>query len=209
MSCKVFVGNVPFDCTNENFINVFKNLKGYLNAEIISRNNQISTTRGFGFITFSSEKFANDFLDEKHNITINDRTLRFTKYCNTNNNFIFKNLKKNNIFVSNLPDNLIKDEDFINLFKKNFNNAEIIIGYINKDIITNKNINTGYIEFKNEKDYNDAIKKKYIELNNHKIYIAKFSKNNKQVFSYNMCDIYKVAFNEKAKKSILQNTNTN
>lgn len=206
MSCKVFVGNVPFDCTNENFINVFKNLKGYLNAEIISRNNQISTTRGFGFITFSSEKFANDFLDEIKNITytINDRTLRFTKYFNTNNNFIFKNLKKNNIFVSNLPDSLVKDEDLINLFKKNFNNAEIVIGYINKDIITNKNINTGYIEFKNEKDYNDAIKKKFIELNNHKIFISKFSKNNKPVFSYNMCEIYKVAFNEKANKNNLQ-----
>ena len=93
-SCKIFVGNVPFDCTDNEFKDAFIHFDGYLNAELISRS-QTNNTRGFGFVAFINSDYVNKFLEKKEKIIIKDRTLRFTKYTEKNDsNFIIKNLKK-------------------------------------------------------------------------------------------------------------------
>ena len=75
---KIFVGNVPFDCTTLEFINCFKYLEGYVTCDIIKRYNS-KISRGFGFIILTSKDQANKLLNEK-NFKLKDRTLRFNKY---------------------------------------------------------------------------------------------------------------------------------
>jgi RNA recognition motif-containing protein len=76
---KVFVGNVPFNCTQEEFQNCFSNVPGYKNADVIRRYNS-NFSRGFGFITFNSDSDATALLSSHDNIILKDRTLRLSRY---------------------------------------------------------------------------------------------------------------------------------
>ena len=48
---KIFVGNVPFQCSKEEFTDCFNKYKGFLDADIVNRFNS-ENCRGFGFVTF-------------------------------------------------------------------------------------------------------------------------------------------------------------
>lgn len=75
--CKIFVGNVPFQCNQVEFANCFEKIQGYVKAEIIYK---LGTTisRGFGFVTFDCPENAKKLLDKT--IMFKDRVLRFTQY---------------------------------------------------------------------------------------------------------------------------------
>ncbi len=138
-TCKVFVGNVPFNLTEEEFQECFKNLEGYVTAELISRN-QTKSTRGFGFITFENSKYVKKFLEDRIEIIVKDRKLRFTNYYDSNtDDFMINTIKKNNIFVYNIPEDYT-DNDFKQTFSKF---GKVILAYINKDINTKKNYQQG------------------------------------------------------------------
>ncbi len=204
-SCKIFAGNVPFDCTNEEFKNAFISLEGYVNAELISRT-QNNSTRGFGFITFSNTEQVNNFLDKKEKISIRDRTLRFTKYQeNNDSDFIIKNLKKNNIFVSNIPNYFNND-----ILKKIFSSyGEVLLCYINTDINTGKKMNTGYVEFADEKTFKTVLNLKNIKLDdNANLLISRFKEKsvNKNT-KYDIREIYKIAFNAGRKYATYETEN--
>lgn len=121
--CKIFVGNVPFQCDKNEFVNCFEKMQGYIRAEIICK---LGTTvcRGFGFVTFDCPENAKLLL-EKH-ITIKDRTLRFTQYLTSSENQIppEKHIvpmqiesSKNLIIVKNVGDMTRQDiHDFFSNF---------------------------------------------------------------------------------------------
>ena len=75
--CKIFVGNVPFQCGQVEFTECFEKMAGFIKAEIIYK---LGTTisRGFGFVTFDSPENARDLLHRT--ISFKDRPLRFTQY---------------------------------------------------------------------------------------------------------------------------------
>lgn len=203
-SCKVFVGNVPFDCSDQEFKDAFKSVEGCIAAELIQRS-QSNNTRGFGFITFSNSLLAMNFLDKKEQIIIKDRILRFTKYHDSNDSdFITNNLKKNNIFVYNIPKYFDNDK-LINLFS---NYGQILIGYINKDINTKRKTNTGIIEYANTESYNKVLDMKYISLDDGSILtVSKYKEDYPSSKSpdYDIKEIYKIAFNAGRKAGILEN----
>jgi nucleolin len=205
--CKIFVGNVPFDCTNEEFKNAFKTFEGCVNAELISRT-QNNSTRGFGFITLSTLDMVNEFLDKKEKITIRDRTLRFTKYQeNNDSDFIIKNLKKNNIFVSKIPSYFTND-----ILKNIFSSyGEVLLSYINTDINTGKKMDTGYVEFANEKTFKTVLNLKNIKLDDNTILlISKFKeKSANKNTKYDIREIYKIAFNAGRKYATYENNENN
>lgn len=202
-SCKVFVGNVPFDCTDIEFKEAFKSIEGCINAELIQRS-QSNNTRGFGFITFSSNLLASNFLEKKEKIILKERTLRFTKYYDSNDSdFITNNLKKNNIFVSNIPKYFDNDR-FINLFSQF---GPILIGYINKDLNSKKKTNTGIIEFSNNESCNKALDLKFISLDDGNILnVTRYKEESPSSKSpdYDMTEIYKIAFTAGKKAGMLE-----
>lgn len=76
---KVFVGNVPFKCTSEEFAECFKALDGYRTADVVrfSHNN---ASRGFGFVSFETKEQADALLGENENIELLGRKLRISPY---------------------------------------------------------------------------------------------------------------------------------
>ena len=76
--CKIFVGNVPFQCNQLEFNECFEKMPGFIKAEIVCKNDG-SLSRGFGFVTFDTKENAEKLM-ENTNITFKDRILRFTEY---------------------------------------------------------------------------------------------------------------------------------
>lgn len=81
--CKVFVGNVPFQCTQQEFSECFESMPGFIKAEVINKINT-PASRGFGFVTFDSYENAMALIESSSivssSIVCKDRILRFTKY---------------------------------------------------------------------------------------------------------------------------------
>lgn len=89
---KLFVGNVPYLCTQEEFEKCFEDVDGFKKAELITiykcKNN---VSRGFGFVTMETPIDA-DKLKRRDDIVFKGRTLRFTQY---KNDIIKKLISKN------------------------------------------------------------------------------------------------------------------
>ena len=75
---KVFVGNVPFECTDKDFINPFKDMDGFVDAKVIRHPKSLTSTRGFGFVCFEKQEHIDNLL--KNTIKINDREVRISNY---------------------------------------------------------------------------------------------------------------------------------
>lgn len=105
-SAKIFVGNVPFQCTKDEFIKCFSSMDGYLSADIIRRPKS-KLSRGFGFVEFDTVDNATKLLNNNV-IQLKDRTLRFTFYINQagDNKEIKKSYKKNVSFDKTTSDNM-------------------------------------------------------------------------------------------------------
>jgi RNA recognition motif-containing protein len=107
--CKVFVGNVPFQCNQVEFQNCFDKLTGFIKAEIVCKPGT-NISRGFGFVTFDSPETAK-YLIGNESMIFKDRNLRFTEYVSSDNN---KNSNFNN-------DNVNNSKQLISLGLKNKN----------------------------------------------------------------------------------------
>ena len=180
--CKVFVGNVPFKCNIEEFNDCFKNMNGFIKAELCSQNNDDSS-RGFGFLIFDTPENAKAVLNLK-NIKFMDRELRFHPYN-------FENVKKISLSVSNdlsymsLYNNILNNKNYIHISKLPPNTAREDLkkifskyGKIGKyflmtDQKTGMLKNTAIVEIIENDIFEFLINKKAITYNNH---ILEFSK---------------------------------
>src|SRR5438132_1441527 len=167
---KIFVGNVPFQCAKEEFIECFKNYDGFVDGDIVFRpsGNGPNISRGFGFICFKTDTHANNFMIGKHQIIFKNRILRFTKYIpntstvthSTNNK---TNELKNLLYVKNIPLNL----QYIDL-----KNMFTIYGEVGI-VFINKGNNSGIVEIKNKDIYEQLLNMKTIDHNGTKIELDK------------------------------------
>jgi polyadenylate-binding protein len=177
-SCKVFVGNVPYSISENEFKTYFDKYDGFVNAELASKNNN---TRGIGFVIFKNSNFVDKFLNNMEKIVIKNRELRISKYHNKNDNDFFLKSYNKNIFVHNIPKNFTNDN-----LKKIFSK----FGKVTLAYIYNKT-NTGYVEFENEATYYKVMSFKNICIDDTILYISANNKKEK----YNINEIYKIAFN--------------
>ena len=164
---KIFVGNVPYDCTQDEFFNCFKNIDGFINAELIF-NNHTKLSRGFGFVTIKTELHGNNLKNKI--IFCKDRELRFTNYQNNINTYSC-NSRNNYIYVNNIPEK--KDREWL---RNCFSEYEPIGKYM---ILTNhqtgKLKSCGVIEIINDNKYKNVLSKKYILCNNNiKLNISRY-----------------------------------
>jgi RNA recognition motif-containing protein len=124
LACKVFVGNIPFQCDQDEFISCFENMKGFISAEIIYKPNS-NITRGFGFVSFDTRENAKSLI-ANNNISFENRILRFSEYMFDNwkekekNNKVINTikLKKQNLLIMKGIDENITREKIYEIFSK-------------------------------------------------------------------------------------------
>lgn len=173
---KIFVGNIPFKCCVKDFINLFNNECGFIDAGL-----QIDPitkcTKGYGFVEFDSKENAHKIIDKQ--FIIGDRVLRLSEYKTK----IYENKK---IFVKDLYGVTLKDfEDF---FKKYGN---IVKSYIITNRVTGESKGMGIVEFETEISYKNALNESDSYINGQKISIYPFkdkyneTKNNNKLESTN------------------------
>lgn len=143
---KVFVGNVPYQCTREEFQDCFKDMEGFVNADIIRRYKS-KLTRGFGFVVFETREQADNIM-KNDTIQLKDRILRFSEYSFDKTDKI-KEDKVYQVFVNNLK---------AGTTEKQFNDALSHYGNILSSIVTSKNDKTfGVATFELLEDYKNAL----------------------------------------------------
>lgn len=142
MSQRIFVGNVPYKCTDEEFTNCFSHINGFKKAEIAKKYNS-KMSRGFGFAEFDNEDALNKALSEK--IEIHERELRIAKYedqpPNDKKKESLKNKKKKlyKVFIKDFGNT--SEEVLKNTFEKF---GEIIVFYIKESYNGDKYCVIGY-----------------------------------------------------------------
>lgn len=181
--CKIFVGNVPFQCTREDFQSCFSNMEGFVTADIIRRfRSKIS--RGFGFVVFGNQEQANKLL-LREDITLKDRTLRFSTYDskteedNTEQSVRQQRQQKPKeryftIFVKGLP-NETSSEQLAAMFQQY---GEML----SASVYERDGRYTGVVTMKTEEGYNNALNGQYD--NNVNVYPYRRRKQQKHFIGY-------------------------
>ncbi len=131
MDCKIFVGNVPFDCTNIEFRDCFKNINGYITADLISM-------RGFGFVVLEN-KMQRDLILTNNNFFIKNRKLRLSPYDNQTKD---STEKSSYIKLENISQNISRD-DISNEFS---NFCRVGKCFIDTNRVTGEKLSTGLVE---------------------------------------------------------------
>ena len=104
--CKIFVGNVPYQCTQEEFARCFQNINGFIKAEIMTVY-KTNISRGFGFVTMRTLHDAEN-LKQRYDILFKGRVLRFTSYQNENTKPMIETLN-NHVFIDGIPEGKNRD----------------------------------------------------------------------------------------------------
>lgn len=176
--CKIFVGNVPFQCNEIEFVKCFESLPGFIKAEIVYKQNT-NISRGFGFVTFDNKNNAMNLINENIQIKCKNRILRFSKYESLENNVHQKKnhydnskmqfkFDKNIVMIKNKSENIVMTRDYLYEIFKNFGTIAKYFVMTDQDTGTSKKY--GIIEFDNKNDYYNILKKKEIITNDGNIF---------------------------------------
>jgi len=148
---KVFVGNVPFNCTQEDFEKSFNSVKGFIKGEIVTKQHS-NICRGFGFITLNTSNNVEE-LKNRDDLFINHRQLRFTEYTNGPIKPKSKENDKNKyIYVNGIPDG--NNREYL---EKVFSNYSLGRHYISTDVETGEQQNNGLIEILDNLKYKELL----------------------------------------------------
>lgn len=164
---KLFVGNVPFKCSDDEFSNIFENEVGFVKAELVYRNKS-KLTRGFGFVEFETEQDLNNILTKQ--FSLSDRDLRTTKYELDKNVKTYKPSFK--LFVRNLGD--LTESDMFDCFSR-FGNVSKC--YLILDKNTNEPRGLGVVEYEDEKTFKEVLEKNDIDYNELVLNVFKYKNN--------------------------------
>ena len=201
---KVFVGNIPFNCSENTFTKAFYNhsVDGFIKGDII-KDKYLNKCRGFGFVLLNSIENA-EKLKTRNDIFIEERKLRFTDYIETTEKPYYT--KNTYIYIENIPQNVNRE-----YLKQVFNQYQIGKYYINTDYDTGEQKTNGMIEILNYDNYKNLLNTGFIIDNNHKLYLQKWKfKTNKKKDTYknNTYKVFSVGHNFDSNKTISTNNNT-
>jgi RNA recognition motif-containing protein len=161
MEYKLFVGNIPFDCTKFQFKTIFKKYTGFKSADLVNENNKC-----FGFVIFDNINIIEDII-KTNNVFIKDRKLRLTRY----NNKIKETT--NYIRIKNIP-NTVSIQDIRTEFQ---NYSEVGKCFIDMDRTTGKYKDTGIVEIIETDIFEQLLDLDVILINDHQILIEKYDIN--------------------------------
>jgi nucleolin len=174
---RVFVGNVPFQCTTEEFVECFNDTPGFVNASVVKRFNS-DMSRGFGYITLDTTENLENLLS-RETLEFKDRTLRLSRY----NRDTRRTVQKNNlVFVRNIPEET-NEEDVSTLFNNNYGN--VVKCSINVDRKTGKQLGSCIVEFSDRDSCTKALSEKELDFNGSVLNVYRFRDNSKNNNQYN------------------------
>ncbi|KAJ7151159.1 hypothetical protein C8R46DRAFT_1358070 [Mycena filopes] len=75
MSSKLYIGNLSYNCNNDMLKNHFSTC-GNVTDSIVMKDRATGDSRGFGFVTYSSDEEAQKAIDELHDRELDGRRLR-------------------------------------------------------------------------------------------------------------------------------------
>lgn len=201
-ACKVFVGNVPFQCTKEEFIECFKKYDGFIDGDIVNRYNS-DNCRGFGFITFTNIDFAKKFLENHEQLVLKSRTLRFSEYAFDEKKQVDTAGKKY-LFVKNLPEAMTHSE-LRGIFEKH---GKVGTCFINTNNITGESKGSGVVEIVDTVLFNKMLLDKEIIHGTHNLSITRWRQKVKvkkpKKVGNDAKDIYRLAFNAGRNMGLLE-----
>ena len=146
---KLFVSNVPYNCTEEEFKTFMLTLEGVTSARLVQKPNT-GINRGYGFVTVSTpEKQA--FLLKNDNVIFNGRKLKMTEYVNQQ--------KFYKLHVMNVPET-VTDQTLYEMFSK-FGTVDNVKRDFNVATRTFKG--TALVVFTNYEDFNKVLTQKELE----------------------------------------------
>lgn len=106
MEFKLFVSNIPFQCTEKEFAELMTKKEGISNVKLVCRGT--GNSKGYGFVSANTEALRDSLINNK-DIVINGRTLRFESYVNQH--------KFYKIHAANIPDN-VNEQQVYDVFSK-------------------------------------------------------------------------------------------
>lgn len=200
LNTKIFVGNVPFQCIENEFKQCFKDVAGFVSAEIVTRHNS-PYSRGFGFVTVKTPEDAKKLI-QRNDILFKDRILRFTEY-NFQDKIKIPKQQKNYLFVKNVPKEMTREQ------LKNIFSVKGTIGacFINTNIRTGESRGNAVIEIKDNNIFESLMNEKIVKINNEYIFevsrwrykpkLKTFTKDSfyRQNNKIDSKEIYRIAFN--------------
>ena len=164
---KVFVDNINYNCTIENFKEAFKNIKNIVDIQLSIDNNKC---KGYGYIILKTQQDALNIINNCK-FLLNGKKLRFLKYKENNNSNDPENINNNYICIRNL-NNLITRKDIYKIFSKY---SKIGKHFICTDILTGESQNYALVEILDDDKYNYLLMlKNIIDNNGDKLYIEKW-----------------------------------
>lgn len=166
---KVFVGNVPYMCSKNEFVECFENVNGYVTADVV-RKNDSAVTRGFGFVILDSKENMDKLLSM--NLKLKDRVLRLATYSSENVNvkpFTYK------VFLRNIPKSSSSDE-VMNVFSK-YGNVESC--NLNNRVDDSVDHMTAVVEFSSRQGLLNSLNEKEVNVGGNVVRIYPFRKKNR------------------------------
>ena len=145
---KIYVRNVSYFCTPEEFESAFSQMEGFVKC-YLSTHNQYEN-KGFGFVFFDSREAVEKVLSSPDPIYLKNRKLKLLHYSNSNNCVIIKNI----------PDNVTIDT-LKSLFEKF---GEVTRCSITMRIALGKKYGFGQVEFSTEKSMFEALSQGFVLL---------------------------------------------
>lgn len=193
--CKIFVGNVPYHCTQDEFDACFKDIIGFVKAEIVTMY-KTSMSRGFGFVTMKNIYDA-EILKRRDDIILKGRILRFTSYQNETYNSTNENCT-NYVFVYGLPHGMNRK-----WLKEKFSNYEPIGKcFIAMNQNTGEMKNYGVIEILDDIKYKNILTKKWYDIEGNTVEISRYkNKSYSGVLNKKIDDLSKITYNKSCTKS--------
>lgn len=183
---KVFVSNVPFSFTTEDFVNTFKEINGYISATLILRAGT-QYSRGFGYVTMASKESYDNLL--KMDISFGEKHATIVPYQVQKKNY--------SIHVKYVPYDMT-EEALIKIFQS-FGN--VVRSHININYQTGKPKGTAFIDFDDVESFKKVLNERIIKIDN--IHTVEVSKKRKKIYD----NVFKFNNKQKDPRSFIMSSN--